>query len=156
MTSEQQNSYLHGQNSLVPQTDIPVPIDSQAIGTLSLRLQHLETLCKDLQKEKNVMEDQFGQQRKKFMNLMVQKDAELSAVKKSVERYSSEAQKLSQQLKLREMEVRMSANEISVITVVHRYKTWLLLIKPWTHLPEKHLMLIGLNMKKKLHLFIKL
>ena len=73
--------------------------------TLALRLQHVENLCQDLQREKNVMEDQFGQQRRKFMNLMVQKDEELSQVKRSVEQLSSELQHCQQQIRDKEEEV---------------------------------------------------
>ena len=60
------------------------------------------------------MEDQFGQQRKKFMNLMIQKDTELSTVRKSVEQYSIQARQLSQQLMLQEEEVR-------VVYIYHRF-----------------------------------
>lgn len=74
-------------------------------GTNTARVQQLESLCVDLKKEKNVMEEQFGQQRKKFMNLMVQKDAELTVVKKSVENLSNEIKQLRQQLKLKDEEV---------------------------------------------------
>jgi hypothetical protein len=66
----------------------------------------LEAECSDLQKEKKVMEEQFGVQRKKFINLMIKKDSELSVVKKSVEQFSSEALRLGQQLRLKEEEVR--------------------------------------------------
>jgi chromosome segregation ATPase len=52
------------------------------------------------------MEEQFGVQRKKFINLMIKKDSELSVVKKSVEQFSSEALRLGQQLRLKEEEVR--------------------------------------------------
>lgn len=65
----------------------------------------MENLCQDLQREKNVMEDQFGQQRRKFMNLMVQKDEELSRVKRSVEQLSSELQHWQQQIRDKEEEV---------------------------------------------------
>ncbi|CAI8023275.1 Rab GTPase-binding effector protein 1 [Geodia barretti] len=76
------------------------------VHTLALRLQHLESLCQDLQREKNVMEDQFGLQRRKFMNLMVEKDEELSQMKRSVEQLSSELQRCQQQLRDREEELR--------------------------------------------------
>ena len=85
-----------------------------AAGTLGLRVQYMETVCADLQKEKKVMEEQFGQQRKKFMNLMVQKDTELSVVKKSVEQFSSEAQRLGQQLRLKEDEVSLQTETRAV------------------------------------------
>lgn len=81
---------------------------------LSSRVQHLETLCSDLQKEKNVMDEQFGQQRKKFMNLMVQKDVELSTVKKSLEKFSNEIKQLRLQLKLKDEEVSGDVEEAIV------------------------------------------
>jgi chromosome segregation ATPase len=65
----------------------------------------MEALCQDLQREKSAMDEQFGQQRKKFMNIMVQKDTELSDVKKSVEQFSRECQQLRQQLKVKEEEI---------------------------------------------------
>jgi hypothetical protein len=76
-----------------------------ATSALELRLQHMEALCQDLQREKSAMDEQFGQQRKKFMNIMVQKDTELSDVKKSVEQFSRECQQLRQQLKVKEEEI---------------------------------------------------
>lgn len=87
-------------------------------NTLNLRVQHLEALCRDLQKEKNVMEEQFGVQRKRFMDFMMQKDSELSVVKKSVEKFSSEALRLSQQLRLREEEVRCEGEALGNASVV--------------------------------------
>ena len=81
-------------------------------NSLSLHVQHLEAQCNKLQTEKNVMEEQFGLQRKKFMNLMTQKDSELSVVKMSVEKFSSEALRLSQQLRLREEEVRCEGDAV--------------------------------------------
>lgn len=78
---------------------------TNAANVSDLRVQYVENLCRDLQKEKNVMEEQFGQQRKKFMKLMVQKDMELSEVKKSVEQFSSEVVQLGQQLRVKEEEV---------------------------------------------------
>ena len=116
---ENQALLWHGQQS------VRLRAPSQTAGTLaggqeathssfealSLRLQHMESLCRDLQREKNVMEDQFGQQRKKFMNLMMQKDEELSQVKRSVEQFSLESQQLCREMKAKE-------EEVSVVCVV--------------------------------------
>lgn len=74
-------------------------------NVLSVRVQHLETVCRNLQEEKTAMDEEFGQQRKKFINLMVQKDKELSAVKKSVEHLSGEVKQLRCQLKMKDEEV---------------------------------------------------
>lgn len=87
-------------------------------NVLSLRVQQLETLCRDLQKEKNVMDEQFGQQRKKFMNLMVQKDTELGAVKKSVEHFSSEVMQLRYQLKMKDEEVSRMKRDLENTVIV--------------------------------------
>ena len=81
---------------------------------LTLRVQHWESLCRDLQKEKHVMEEQFGQQRRKFMNLMVQKDKELSTVRQSVERVSSEALQLRKELMLKDEEVRLNGSKLKI------------------------------------------
>lgn len=77
---------------------------SVSVDSLTLRLQHMDNLCQDLQREKNVMEDQFGQQRKKFMNLMVQQDEEQSRSKRSIEQLSGELNQLRQQLKVKDEE----------------------------------------------------
>ena len=61
------------------------------------------------------MEDQFGQQRRKFMNLMVQKDEELSRVKRSVETLSSELQRCQQELRDRDEEVNRAAYVIEKV-----------------------------------------
>ena len=92
----------HSQNSAVSLVE---QVPEQGVDTLALRLQHMEALCRDLQREKNVMEDQFGQQRKKFMNLMMQKDEELNGAKRSVEHFSSESQLLRRELQAKEEEV---------------------------------------------------
>jgi hypothetical protein len=86
-------------------------------NSLGVRVQHLEAECSDLQKEKKVMEEQFGVQRKKFINLMIKKDSELSVVKKSVEQFSSEALRLGQQLRLKEEEVRCEGHAVGTDVV---------------------------------------
>lgn len=117
MTSEQ-NIFPHGQHSLANSQTTSANNLQMGLGitnsaepssssdTLGLRVQYWESLCMDLQREKHVMEEQFGQQRRKFMNLMVQKDKELSTVRQSVERFSSEALQLRKELRLKEDEVR--------------------------------------------------
>ena len=69
------------------------------------------------------MEDQFGLQRRKFMNLMVEKDEELSQVKRSVEQLSSELQRCQQQLRDREEEVNSVYSErLSCSSVLLSYE----------------------------------
>ena len=42
-----------------------------------LRIQHMEGLVSRLQKEKRAMDEEFGRQRKKFMNQMMQTEGRL-------------------------------------------------------------------------------
>lgn len=102
-------------------------------GTNTARVQQLESLCRDLKKEKNVMEEQFGQQRKKFMNLMVQKDEELNAVQKSVEKFSNEIKQLRQQLKLKDEEV---SGDVEEAIVCHCLSAQILSTKEATKVKE--------------------
>lgn len=60
----------------------------------------------NLQKEKKAMEEEFGRQRKKFMDRMMQSDAELAVLKTTVEKFSHEVQDLSSQLLHKDEEVR--------------------------------------------------
>lgn len=60
----------------------------------------------NLQKEKKAMEEEFGRQRKKFMDRMMQSDAELAVLKTTVEKFSREVQDLSSQLLHKDEEVR--------------------------------------------------
>ena len=116
-------------------------MEQPALNTLVLRAQHWEMLCRDLQKEKHVMEEQFGQQRKKFMNLMMQKDQELDTVKRSVEQFSGEAVRLNKLLRTKEEEVRLRQCQKSSLLCLHRFTTYILSPRPWSLLIEKHLML---------------
>lgn len=43
-----------------------------------LRVQHMESLISRLQKEKRAMDEEFGRQRKKFMNQMMQTECKLN------------------------------------------------------------------------------
>lgn len=89
----------------------PVHSASGAVGgdpsNLGLRIQYLERLCVNLQKEKKAMEEEFGRQRKKFMDRMMQSDAELAVLKTTVEKFSCEVQDLSSQLLHKDEEVRL-------------------------------------------------
>lgn len=86
----------------------PLPASSQSLAHsgVALRLQYLEQLCVSLQKEKRSLEEDFGRQRKKFMNHMVQKDAELALTQQTLEKFSVEVQELSTQLLNRDEEVK--------------------------------------------------
>lgn len=67
-------------------------------STLTLRMEHLEDLCGKLTREKNEMKEEFGRQRKSFMNQMAQCDGKLSQYKHTAEKYSKEVQELSKVL----------------------------------------------------------
>jgi len=51
------------------------------------------------------MEEEFGRQRKKFMNNMIQMEAELNLQKQTVEKFSNEVRELSTQLLTRDEEL---------------------------------------------------
>ena len=72
---------------------------------LVLRMQYLESLCGSLHREKKAMEDEFGRQRKKFMNNMIEKEAELNMARQSEEKLLMEVRELSTQLLARDEEV---------------------------------------------------
>lgn len=86
-----------------PQQSLPV---GGAAVNLPLRVQYLESLCVTLQKEKRGMEEEFGRQRKKFMNHMVEVEAEATLTKKTLEKLSNEVRELSTQLLIRDEEVK--------------------------------------------------
>lgn len=52
------------------------------------------------------MEEEFGRQRKKFMNHMVEVEAEATLTKKTLEKLSNEVRELSTQLLIRDEEVK--------------------------------------------------
>ena len=72
---------------------------------LVLRMQYLESLCGSLHREKKAMEDEFGRQRKKFMNNMIEKEAELNMARQREEKLSMEVRELSTQLLARDEEL---------------------------------------------------
>ena len=74
-------------------------------GNLALRMQYLESLCGNLQREKKAMEEEFGRQRKKFMNNMIESEGELNLSKQTVEKLSMEMRELSTQLLARDEEL---------------------------------------------------
>ena len=74
-------------------------------GNLALRMQYLESLCGNLQREKKAMEEEFGRQRKKFMNNMIEKEGELNLTKQSEDKLSMEVRELSTQLLARDEEL---------------------------------------------------
>lgn len=77
-------------------------------------MQYLESLCGNLQREKKAMEEEFGRQRKKFMNNMIESEGELNLSKQSVEKLSMEVRELSTQLLARDEEL----NDLKEITKV--------------------------------------
>ena len=95
-------------------TQDPSPHQSLPAGggsgvNLPLRVQYLESLCVTLQKEKRGMEEEFGRQRKKFMNHMMEMEAEATLTKKTMEKLSNEIRELSTQLLNRDEEVKSIA-----------------------------------------------
>lgn len=83
-----------------PTSSLPDPV-----ATLTIRVKHLESLCGKLTREKTDMEEDFGRQRKSFMNQMAHSDAQLTLCKQRVEKYSKEVQELSMQLLTKDEEL---------------------------------------------------
>ena len=94
-----------------PAHSVPGAVGGGDQSDLGLRIQYLERLCVNLQKEKKAMEEEFGRQRKKFMDRMMQSDAELAVLKTTVEKFSCEVQDLSSQLLHKDEEVRGEMHE---------------------------------------------
>lgn len=78
---------------------------STAVGTLEIRVKHLEQLCGKLSREKAEMEEGFGRQRKSFMNQMAQTDAKLSLCKHTIDKYAKEVEELSKQVLAKDEEL---------------------------------------------------
>ncbi len=73
--------------------------------TLTLRMQHLEQLCGKLQKEKSETQEDFGKQRKKFMEKLVEVESERTLLANTIERYNTEIREISTQLMAKDEEV---------------------------------------------------
>ena len=95
-----------GSNALASgTTTLPGGTPPNADNTL-LRLHYLEQLCGTLTKEKKTIENNFGRQRKKFMNHILQSDATIAKANSNNESLSNEVRELSTQLLLKDEEVK--------------------------------------------------
>lgn len=74
-------------------------------ATSATRVKHLEALCGKLTREKADLAEEFGRQRKSFMNQMAHSDAQLTLCKQRVEKYSKEVQELSKQVMTKDEEL---------------------------------------------------
>ncbi len=72
---------------------------------LKLKVQHLEQLCGKLQKEKSETQEDFGKQRKKFMDKLVEVESERTLLANTIERYNTEIREISTQLMAKDEEV---------------------------------------------------
>ena len=83
----------------------PTRPSQESVDTLKVRVKYFEKLCSKLSQEKNDMEEEFGRQRKSFMNQMGQTDAELSRYRHTIDKYAKEVQELSKQVLARDEEL---------------------------------------------------
>ena len=75
-------------------------------STSSLRVHHLEQLCGKLQTENKTLQDNFGRQRKKFMDKMLEMEAERMLLSNTIDRYSKEVREISTELLTRDEELK--------------------------------------------------
>lgn len=94
-----------GASPSLGQPYIPTMSPGGSPNTMALRVKHLEELCGKLSREKSEIEEDFGRQRKSFMNQMAHCDGELSRYKHSMDKYSMEVQDLSRVLLRKEEEL---------------------------------------------------
>ena len=86
-------------------SSVQTPPTFPPADTTALRVKHLEDLCGKLSREKVEMKEDFGRQRKSFMNQMAFCDSQLSLTKKTVDKYSKELQELSKEVLTRDEEL---------------------------------------------------
>lgn len=98
-------SPFESSGSFDPSPGQPPAPQGDSSGTLALRVRHLENLCGKLSREKSDMEEDFGRQRKSFMNQMANCDMQVSQYKHKVEKYSREVQELSKVVLTRDEEL---------------------------------------------------
>ncbi|XP_064392393.1 rab GTPase-binding effector protein 1-like [Halichondria panicea] len=97
---------LHNQHSALHSVYNP-PTQGVRMSTdpLKLKVQHLEQLCGKLQKEKSETQEEFGKQRKKFMDKLVEVESERTLLANTIERYNTEIREISTQLMAKDEEV---------------------------------------------------
>lgn len=103
----------------------PAASSTNSTATLALRVQHLEQLCGKMKRERSEMEEEFGRQRKSFMNQMARSDAQLSLGKHNADKYSKEVQELSKQVLFKDEELQnvTIAAGITEATLRERFDT---------------------------------
>jgi len=67
-------------------------------GTVAFRIQALEQLCDQLNKERGEMEEMFGRQRKTFMNQMSLTEKQLTTCKARIDSYEKEVHSLKEEI----------------------------------------------------------
>ncbi len=95
--------------SNVPPHDY-TPLSGDASAPLQLHLKHLEQLCSKLNQGKKKVEEDFGRQRKSFMNHMGHLEAQLTLCKQTVDKYGQEIRELSKQVLYKDEEL----NNVSI------------------------------------------
>lgn len=104
--------------SPLPSTTHPSPAAGSS-DSMALRIKYLEQLCGKLVREKNEMEEDFGRQRKSFMNQMAHSDAQLSLCRQKIDKSDGEIRELSKELlskdeQLQNLSVAVRITEASV------------------------------------------
>ena len=97
---------LHGVQPPRSQEVTKVTEPLSASSNMVLRVQYLEKLCGKLQVENGTLQDNFGRQRKKFMDRMLEMEAERSLLSNTIDRYSKEIREISTQLLTRDEELK--------------------------------------------------
>ena len=76
----------------------PLNDSGENLNLLTVRIRHLEQLCGKFKREKEELEENFGRQRKTFMNQMAHSDAQLSLCKNTIEKSDKDIRELSMQV----------------------------------------------------------
>ena len=85
----------------------------------TLRIHYLEQLCSKLQREKTELQEDFGKQRKKFMDKMLEMESERTLLANTIERYGKEIREISTQLLSKDEELK----NVSMVAKVSESQT---------------------------------
>jgi hypothetical protein len=89
---------IQPKSSRLSASDVPLQTAPVITDTTQLRQQYLEGMISRLTKEKAAMEEEFGRQRKKFMNQMVQAEGESKLMQQSLMRHVQQIESLNKAL----------------------------------------------------------
>ena len=98
----------------------PIPSSPSSSSSPHLRIHYLEQLCMTYKREKDEREEEFGRQRKVFMNHMTELDNEISLTKQTNLKLSEEVRDLSTQLLYKDEELKSIAAASKITEAQHR------------------------------------